>query len=343
MLVLAAASWAGGIGFCQEGGKTAARVVKLTHLAVILSELDETSEMWDCEQLWTPSIEQVAAAEQAALARLREMAKAGAKVDLKADYVVQYYGIVLNKRKWIVCEFTDTRLLQQLGKTPDELASYLKALFAGHFYIYDEPLWFSALYDPAAKCLSKNIGDLTAAPSATQWADSSAAGSRGPKAAISREKRKEKEKPVARVAELTHLAVILPELEKVREKWNCERLWTPSIEQVAAAEKAALARLRENADVGARVDPKAKYIVQYYGIVLDKRKWIVCEFTDIAMLLRPGQTHKRFAAELRALFTTPMILYEKSFSFRFLYDPKTKRLSQTSNNPAGSRLLSGTQ
>jgi len=75
---------------------------------------------------------------------------------------------------------------------------------------------------------------------------------------------------VSLVVKLTHLAVILPELQEVRDDWDCE-LWTPTVEQAAAAEKAILQRIKELAKDGVKFDVNARYIIQYYGVVLEKR------------------------------------------------------------------------
>ena len=84
----------------------------------------------------------------------------------------------------------------------------------------------------------------------------------------------EEEPPISRVLKLTHVAVILPE-ETIREDWNCEA-WTPTVEQVTAAEKTLVSYLRQPAKGSEVHDRGERYIIQYFGVVMEKKKWIVC-------------------------------------------------------------------
>jgi len=146
------------------------------------------------------------------------------------------------------------------------------------------------------------------------------------------------EKPVSRVFKLNHLAVILPELPIVRESWGGDcQLWTPTVPQVAAAESAVLRRIEEAAHAGAKVDPKAKYLIQYYGVVLKAKKWIVCQAWRTESLRKDPDME--FDKLLEALFTQSYSCIEEPSEtepaghLELYYDPSAARLS---DHPADS-------
>jgi hypothetical protein len=136
-----------------------ARVVKLTHLAVILPELQQVRDDWDCE-LWTPSVEQVAAAEKAIFRRMKKDVANGAEFNLHGWYIIQYYGIVLKGTKWIVCSVTDIRTLDSAahGEDGSLLPDTLTEIFARPYGETDSDYWFEAFYDPVADKLSDSPG-----------------------------------------------------------------------------------------------------------------------------------------------------------------------------------------
>jgi hypothetical protein len=143
--------------------------VKLKHLAVILPELQIVRESWGDKngpaELWTPTVQQVAVAEKAILRRLEEEAKAGAKVDAKGKYIIQYYGLVLKpkRQKVIVCQMWRTEALaKDPGMQFDEL---LVTLFTQSYSATIEPSdtepaeFLEVLYDPASGNLSGDLGE----------------------------------------------------------------------------------------------------------------------------------------------------------------------------------------
>ena len=93
----------------------------------------------------------------------------------------------------------------------------------------------------------------------------------------------------ARVVKLVHLAIILPESETTRDDWNCD-LWTPTVKEVAGAEKAILHRIRELAKDGVDVEADGKHVIQYYGVVLEKKKWIACSVVNIKAFLNEAKS-----------------------------------------------------
>ena len=85
---------------------------------------------------------------------------------------------------------------------------------------------------------------------------------------------------VTRVVKLTHLAIILPELQFERERWSGgphkTDLWSPTVQQVADAEKAIVRETHRGEEPG-KAEPKVDYVIQYWGLSVDSRKWIVCQ------------------------------------------------------------------
>jgi len=260
------------------------RVVKLNHLAVILPESETIRGSWggDC-QLWTPVVAEVAAAEKAILRALRQMKQASARVNLDEKYIIQYSGIILGKTRLIECGVYRIESLRRNEYFDDMLIT----LLTDPYDETDSQDWFDAIYDTSTGRLSDSLGSLHEEPSAN------APSARGSRCLTVPEKKAvgiasggaPDEKSVSRVVKLNHLAVILPELQIVRESWGegCQ-LWSPTVQQVAAAEKAVLRRMEDEARAGAKVEPKAKYIIQYHGVVLDGRKLIVCDAWRIEAL-----------------------------------------------------------
>jgi hypothetical protein len=142
-------------------------VVRLKHLAVILPELDETRRMWECK-LWTPTIKQVVAAEKAILRRIEKFPKVEGTMTRKdAHYIIQYYGLILDGRKWIACSIVDIQLL--IGDAAESNAEHMVSttvtgLFTAVFDVKDSDYFSDAFYDPATDRLSESMGFLTAEP-----------------------------------------------------------------------------------------------------------------------------------------------------------------------------------
>ena len=89
-------------------------------------------------------------------------------------------------------------------------------------------------------------------------------------------------RPVAQVVKLNHWAVIVLGDELTKSDWGpkCD-LWTPAIEQVEAAERAVLRDIVKSAKTEKRNKQGPRFIIQYYGLVIEKKKWIVCSVFDI--------------------------------------------------------------
>ena len=158
-------------GFAVEPPHQIATVTKLTHLAVILPELQIVQDDWQCA-LWTPTVGQVAAAEKAVLLQIKEYAQVGVKVSdaeatLKSQYVIQYYGVYLHKRKWIICSIVNINTLYDAvmysGDPEDDLAYILVGLLTGPYEEYDTDNWRDAFYDPLANVLSGSMGFVRSA------------------------------------------------------------------------------------------------------------------------------------------------------------------------------------
>jgi hypothetical protein len=156
--------------FAAETQRPVSKVVRLTHMAVILPELERTREDWDCDELWTPNVEQVSRAEKVILERIKQFADSGRrvygkKITVHERYVIQYFGIVLDKRKWIVCFIINTRMFQESASVSNEdLAETLEGVFSVPYRVYDTDAWFDAYYDPAANRLSESMGFLDEEP-----------------------------------------------------------------------------------------------------------------------------------------------------------------------------------
>jgi hypothetical protein len=155
-----------GAAYCKE--PSVSRVVKLTFLAVVLPE-QAVRKAWDCES-WTPTLAQVADAEKAMIKHLSPTQDASAPPNLKERYIIQYYGIVVDKKKWIVCGVYKTRALLDLAREvehakSDKEARWLKAEFDEQIetlltYPYsetDSTDWFDAFFDPATNKLSRAL------------------------------------------------------------------------------------------------------------------------------------------------------------------------------------------
>jgi hypothetical protein len=139
-----------------------AQVVKLTHLAVILPERKDARGPSGFEGLWTPTVKEVEAAEAALLPGIRRFEQDGDS-HTKPTFVVQYYGVVWEKKKRIVCRAIDTRVFIRTAKTEasDEFDPQLEHLLTMPMDSADDPLFFSAMYDPAADALLESWGDVT--------------------------------------------------------------------------------------------------------------------------------------------------------------------------------------
>jgi hypothetical protein len=192
---LSLAMLAGAAAFGQEKPRSVARVVKLTHLAVILPESvvpipaesarNEARPKWRIEEMqgmgvgppqpasrmqpergWNPTVEQVAAAENAIVQRLKELAKSGctlplngSKIDVKAKYVIQYYGVDLEHKRWIKCYIINAELLREMATTGSVgLAEELEDVFTHPILVFDCPWVFDTYYDPATNKLSESMG-----------------------------------------------------------------------------------------------------------------------------------------------------------------------------------------
>ena len=145
---------------------------------------------------------------------------------------------------------------------------------------------------------------------------------------------------VTRVVKLTHLAVILPESQMVRESWGGGRpprmdLWTPSVQQVAGAEKAVLREI--DGMEGGRAKPKVNYLIQYYGLSVNSRKWIVCGVWRLSALREKyeGNGDEWLADFLTGILTQSLRRYEDLGPneppgfLEFFYDPSTGALGAT--------------
>jgi hypothetical protein len=110
---------------------------------------------------------------------------------------------------------------------------------------------------------------------------------------------------VSCVVKLNNWAVILPKLESVAARWQPDvELWNPSLAQVIAADKRVLKRIQDESRRGINIDPRGKYIIQYYGISLKGCKRIVCVGWEMNALLKVFQqeygavTFERMLTEL---------------------------------------------
>jgi hypothetical protein len=154
------------LGLSDEHPRPASTVVKLTHLAVILPELDETRKDWKC-QLWTPTIKQVTRAERAILRRIKDLSKANGKPDIaNAHFIIQYFGLVLEDRRCIACFIVDVRTFTDDMESggPRELNKTIETLFTRPYELNDSDFWLDAFYDPSTDKLSESMGILTAEP-----------------------------------------------------------------------------------------------------------------------------------------------------------------------------------
>jgi hypothetical protein len=193
LVILAAAAV-----FGEEKPRSVAKVVKLTHLAVILPEsvvtvppepvrhgatsgrsIEEKEGMGVGpapaqpamsglpERGWTPTVEQVAAAETAIDQRLKELAKSGCalplsgrQIDVKAKYIIQYFGVELRQKRWIKCYIINVDLLGAVTATSgsDFLARELEVVFTRPFLVADCDWVLDAYYDPATNRFSESLG-----------------------------------------------------------------------------------------------------------------------------------------------------------------------------------------
>lgn len=94
---------------------------------------------------------------------MKELAKKGEKINLHANYIIQYYGVVLDGKKWIVCSITEIRALRASDED-NGLAATLEGLLTSPYEEWDSDTWFDAFYDPSAGKLSESKGMLTAEP-----------------------------------------------------------------------------------------------------------------------------------------------------------------------------------
>ena len=149
-----------------------------------------------------------------------------------------------------------------------------------------------------------------------------------------------KEPPVARVLKLNYLAVILPE-KVVRTAWDCEA-WNPTVEQVTAAEKALIKYLREEKVLYLRDEktinpsrPKDLFIVQYFGVVVERRKWIVCgvyntrTLTELAKDQAAETLGYGFNDRLVSLLAYPYCETDSTDWFDVFFDSSTNSLSDS--------------
>lgn len=137
-----------------------------------------------------------------------------------------------------------------------------------------------------------------------------------------------KEPTAARVFKITQLAVILPE-ELVRGRIKGTELWTPTLAQVEAAEEAILHRLKEPQKTPKGL-PSIKYIIQYYGVLQKKTKFIACGVYKISALRETarhsGQPEYEFNQTIELLFTFPYCEFDSDDWRGFYFDPSINRL-----------------
>jgi hypothetical protein len=126
----------------------------------------------------------------------------------------------------------------------------------------------------------------------------------------------------ARVFKITQLAVVLPE-EFVRGRKKGTELWTPTSEQVEAAEEAVLHRLKEPQKTPKGL-PSIKYIIQYYGVLQKKTKFIACGVYKISALR--GHPDYEFNETIELLFTFPYCEFDSDDWRGFYFDPSTGQL-----------------
>lgn len=112
---------------CADEKPQVSRVLKLTHLAIILPELKGVQEGWgDRCELWSPEVNEVAVAEKALLQFIEDANKNGATFDLNAHYLIQYYGLKHEGRKLIVCQCVRIEgITKAFPFPPDELFTML--------------------------------------------------------------------------------------------------------------------------------------------------------------------------------------------------------------------------
>jgi hypothetical protein len=136
---------------------------------------------------------------------------------------------------------------------------------------------------------------------------------------------------VTRVVKLTYLAIILPELQLTRESWGSGTLWTPSVQQVAEAEKAIVRDIDDGAEAG-KAQPKVEYLIQYWGLSVDSRKWIVCQVWRVDAL---GKKFDGLNEFLTNVLTESLTVIEEPSPpepphyFEYYYDPATGALEDS--------------
>jgi hypothetical protein len=143
-----------------------------------------------------------------------------------------------------------------------------------------------------------------------------------------------KEPPVSRVIQLTHLAVILP-AEKAHQASDYEA-WNPTVEQVMAAEKAVLRYMGKPATGTKRSRPKEQYMIQYYGVLKEKKRWIVCGVYRMDALKNRAIESKNlklgnfgFSEIVITLLTYPYQETDTDDWFDVFYDPSTNEISDS--------------
>jgi hypothetical protein len=93
------------------------------------------------------------------------MKKAGAKVDLTEKYIIQYSGIILDKKKLIECGIYKLEALRKNRGLLD-FEEMMVAILTRPYDETDSDDWFDAFYDPSTDRLSETLGAVYDEPAA---------------------------------------------------------------------------------------------------------------------------------------------------------------------------------